>query len=503
MEMATLSERRLLIWDLQKKLLALNVNQLRAVASALDDGQGEKPVDTSSFTEPELYDFIIDFAKSEKLRSLEDEGLSRLLFLNEAIDDLLKNNDSTLALPGSALPAQGGDSASTPLEDIPLTQPGDASPATHTDTSTTSSDLGIPAVDRDSTITRDSVTKSKRASKLSTASDQVIRLSDVTTLLPRREFKLFGGQLSDSGSELPYNSICKQINEGLQEGFTESEVIRTVIKCTKPGTFREMLTNRDDLTVDELKSFLKSHIREKSSSELFQELSSTRQQDKETPQQFMYRLMGLKQRVLFASQQFGAAFSYDKKLVQGTFLHTLYQGLNEKNTHIRGDLRPYATDFQVTDDVLLEQITKSTNEEAERLKRLGTVTKARPVTVSSALQGDTDQVDCSKLTTCDKKEDNHTAILALTAQVSALTKHLEKMSQTPDSEAKGGTHQTPINTHQTHGVNTKGRCHECVNKGRASCFHCFVCGQEGHRAIGCLKKKRPGNGTWSPERGSQ
>lgn len=81
--------------------------------------------------------------------------------------------------------------------------------------------------------------------------------------LPRREFKLFGGQLSDSGSELSYNSICKQIDEGLQEGFTESEIIRTVIKITKPGTFREMLTIKDNLTVEELKRFLGSHIREK------------------------------------------------------------------------------------------------------------------------------------------------------------------------------------------------------------------------------------------------
>lgn len=501
--MATLSERRLLIWDLQKKLPALNANQLQTLASAVDDGQGEKPVDTSSFAEPELYDFIIDFAKSEKLKSLEDEGLSRLLFLNEAIDDLLTNNDSTPAPPGSALPAQGGDSASTPLEDITLTQPGDASPATHTGTSTTSRDSGIPVMDRGATITRDCVTKRRGATKPSTVSDQVVRLTDVTTLLPRREFKLFGGQLSDSGSELSYNSICKQIDEGLQEGFTESEVIRTVIKITKPGTFREMLTNKDDLTVDELKRFLKSHIREKSSSELFQELSSARQQDKETPQQFMYRLMGLKQRVLVASQQSGSEFSYDKKLVQGTFLHTLYQGLNEKNTQIRSDLKPYATDFQVTDDVLLEQITKSTNEEAERLKRLGTVTKARPVTASSALQGDTDQAGCSKLNTRDKEEDNHTAILALTAQVSALTKHLEKMSQTPDSEAEGGTYQTPTNTRQAQGVNTKGRCHECVNQRRASCFHCFSCGQEGHRAVGCLKKKRQGNETWSLGRGTQ
>lgn len=54
-----------------------------------------------------------------------------------------------------------------------------------------------------------------------------------------------------------------------------------------------MLTNKDDLQVDELKRFLRSHIRKKSSTELFHELSNAKQYDKETPQQFMYRIMGL------------------------------------------------------------------------------------------------------------------------------------------------------------------------------------------------------------------
>lgn len=145
----------------------------------------------------------------------------------------------------------------------------------------------------------------------------------------------------------------------------------------------------------------------------------------------MYRLMGLKQCLLVASQQCGSEFNYDKKLVQSTFLHSLYQGLNEKNTHIRSDLKPYITDSQVTDILLLEQITKSTNEEAQRLKRLGTVTKTRPVTVNLALQDDPDLAGHPKPPANDKEQDSQTAILALTVQVSALTKHLEKMSQTP------------------------------------------------------------------------
>jgi len=70
--------------------------------------------------------------------------------------------------------------------------------------------------------------------------------------------------------------------------------ICTVLKMIKPGNFKDMLTNKDDLTVAELKRFLKSHMRERSSTELFQELSSAKQQDKEV------------------------------------FFHRLYQGLNEK-----------------------------------------------------------------------------------------------------------------------------------------------------------------------------
>lgn len=136
----------------------------------------------------------------------------------------------------------------------------------------------------------------------------MIKFSDVAAYLPVREFKIYGGQISDSNSDLSYSSICKQIDESIAEKFTETEIIRIVLKVIKPGTFKEMLITKDILTTAELKRFLRAHLRDKSSTGLFQELSNTKQQDKESPQQFVYRLMGLRQRVLFASQQPGAEF---------------------------------------------------------------------------------------------------------------------------------------------------------------------------------------------------
>lgn len=123
--------------------------------------------------------------------------------------------------------------------------------------------------------------------------------------------------------------------------------------------------------------------------------------------------MGLKQCVLFESQQPCAEFSYDKKLVQGTFLHTLYQGLNEKSNHVRHDLKAFLTDLQVSDDFLLDQITESTSEEAERLKRLGTAAKNRPVTVSPARLESTDSVKQTKVDTGlqANRAADHTSVL--------------------------------------------------------------------------------------------
>lgn len=123
-------------------------------------------------------------------------------------------------------------------------------------------------------------------------------MTDVAALLPHRKYKIHGGQISDSDSDLSYNNLCKQIDEGLVGGFTEAEIIRRVLKIIKPGTFKDILITQDSLTVAELKHFLRAHLRDKSGTELFRDLSSAKQHDKESPQQSMYRLMGLQQCVL-------------------------------------------------------------------------------------------------------------------------------------------------------------------------------------------------------------
>lgn len=72
------------------------------------------------------------------------------------------------------------------------------------------------------------------------------------------------------------------------------EIVRGVLKNIKPGIFKEILINKDDLLLTELKGFLQTHLREKNRTELFQELMCTKQDDNETAQQFLYCVIGIK-----------------------------------------------------------------------------------------------------------------------------------------------------------------------------------------------------------------
>lgn len=516
--MATVPPRRMLIYKIQKTLSELNFSQLQAVARSIDDGHQSDIIENLS--EPEVYDLVVDYIRSDKLRAMEDEGMSQLLHLEDLLSDLQLNQGARDSTTGDVVPQQ--------MEMLQTHQPEDTTPTTLLQPTTTTTARDIvghpPVMDHDhsnSDVVRERdihpsahnlPTSTPRESSFtdmggvplgrmsSSSTEQVVRLTDVTALLPRRELKLHGGQISDTGSDMSYSNLCKQIDEGLQQGFSESEVIRTVLKITKPGTFRDMLTSRDDLTVNGLKRFLRSHIRDKNATELFQELSNAKQQDKESPQQFLYRIMGLKQRVLFESQPLGAGFNYDRKLVQGTFLHTLYQGLNERNSHVRQDLKPFLSDTGVSDDVLLEQITNSANEEEGRLKRLSIGTKNRTVTVNTVHHDSDEQ---TKQTRVDNElQANRAAITELTAQVSSLTKHLAQIV-TPIPVTAAASSEAPTTRLPPSTTQTRGRCNDCVRNGKATCPHCFSCGQAGHRAVGCLQKKSPGNGKRLLERGSQ
>lgn len=53
------------------------------------------------------------------------------------------------------------------------------------------------------------------------------------------------------------------MEEGTKVNFSDPKIIRSVLRIRKPANFKDMLINKDDITVAELKGFLYSHLGEK------------------------------------------------------------------------------------------------------------------------------------------------------------------------------------------------------------------------------------------------
>lgn len=196
--------------------------------------------------------------------------------------------------------------------------------------------------------------------------------------------------------------------------------------------------------------------------------------------------MGLKQRVLFASEQTESEFQYDCKLVQGVFLHSLYQGLNEKYTFVWRDIKVAIATQATTDDQILELITQSVSEETERQKRIGHTFKSK-VTIASVTQQDDVVGQCSALSLAEVKA-NRDAIQELSAQVSALTKNLENVVMSMGPGVQQQTKVVTASAQQPLKSEVKGKCKQCISQNVEVCTQCFFCGQAGHRAVGCLIK---------------
>lgn len=108
---------------------------------------------------------------------------------------------------------------------------------------------------------------------------------------------------------------------------------------------------------------------------------TAKQYEHKTPKQFLYRMIELKQRVIFTSKRANADIKYEVLTAQNVFVHTLYQGFSEKHNGIRLELK-LLSDPTVTDEALLRQVTK-TSEESERKRRLGHSTHPRTVHAQS------------------------------------------------------------------------------------------------------------------------
>ena len=541
--------RKELVWNIKKKVFRLSSNEIYQVAKDIaTDSEPERELDPTD--EEGCMEHIISYMHSDTLLGLEDEGMSQLLALDDLIGQVI-NANAPINFPVG--PLSEGDTQVTPSHSPSTTVPNPTSqPHSHTNSTVTQpqshshthTNTTIQSVEELRQVYEELGEKLRRcgstAAPPATAfphqseseshsmpqmmSERPVVLRDLS-YLQRRDFKVHGGQVGDQSSDLNYNNISKQIDEGMREGFAEAEVVRGVLRVIKPGAFKDMLVNKDSITVTELKGFLRSHLGEKATTEMFQELMCARQSDQESPQQFLYRMIGLKQKLLFQSRQTSTDISYDPKTIQEVFLHTIYQGLGTKHADLRQRLRPLISNSLVTDEEILSQVMKILSDESEHQRRLGQPPRQKTTQAHSAKveAGDCNNNDKSWDKATDNK--NSQTIQQLSAQVETLTHmvaslmdqcttntqvfcplprpaHLQSPPPPQPSPSRPAQPQLRQPTVQARG--RTARCSKCTEQNLQECNHCFVCGEAGHRAVGCLKRaKVQGNGARSLWRDTQ
>lgn len=533
--------RKGLVWDIRKRLLNLSAVELFQVAKSIGPVPGRDLSELDVEDQEGSLEYINAFMYSTNLLESEDRGMTELLVLQGTVEAVRQEHGAPVSdhhhgevesnvdvdvnvNPAPTLYTRTSTGHMITADTVHLESPNtttdlgragglDTGPSTnppvmHSDFEelsrkllqyltphTQHSTANPPVIYSDTPLASNNVEHTSQG-----FTEKVVSLRDLSCL-QRREFKIQGGQIGDYASDITYASVCRQIDDGVKENFSEAELVRGILRVIKPGNFKEMIMNKEDMTVEELKRFLQSHLGDKSSTALFQELMCAKQMETETPQQFLYRVIGLKQKILFAIKQSNTDVRYSPATIQDVFLHTVYQGLGHKYKDVRSELKPLLADHSITDEAIVRNVMKITNDENERARRLGPITRPKQSTASCA-QLESDPNKGVKETPGQKSRSD--PITELTARIDALTSMVNSMRQSTLRPQPEHTCQCFVRGHPPQQRARLRGCPRCVEAGQQSCVHCFLCGEEGHQARGCPGKQRlQGNGKRSLPRDDQ
>lgn len=144
----------------------------------------------------------------------------------------------------------------------------------------------------------------------------------------------------------------------------------------------------------------------------------------------------------------------------------------------------------VTNETILKHVMKI-SDESERQRRLGSAHHPRHTAAHSAqVEGEIVKQPNTKNEPVEQKAKSDT-IQQLADKIDVLTKLVDSLAEAVQKDHTCNC--LPAKPQLSRKERLYG-CSTCVEKGLQDCQHCFTCGEEGHRAVGCLKhSKHQGN----------
>lgn len=459
--------------EIETKLFGLNVKQLHRVCEYCKIA-GKDSEDIKDKTRRALVKHIVKFCDREEFLEREDEGMSVLLELNDALDALRENpaeTDDAGAAPFFSSPAAGEEEETArPAQPVSGRRQGDLTPPPPSPETQvvreTARDDGTPSRGRDS------------------ISNNCWPSSGF-----RKDFRI-NGHIGESTSKdtLSFSSLEHQIESGLRKGYPEVEIMEAVIRAVNPGLkLRSYLEGKIDLTLATLRQILRAHYAEKDATVLYQQLTKAVQGPGESALDFLVRVLDLRQKVLFASERAQSGLKYNKELVHNQCSQSIMTGLS--NDNIRTEMRLYLQDENSSDELLLQKMQIAQYSENERAQKIKATTKATHRASLSTVERSGDENDPSTTPVSakpnkqskdnplfTKMEESNTAIRELTGQVASLVQTVQRGRKTVDDDQT----KAQVNAFKR----PKRQCVAC-QQDKKDCNHCFKCGSDTHWARGC------------------
>ena len=100
---------------------------------------------------------------------------------------------------------------------------------------------------------------------------------------------------------------------------------------------------------------LRIHFKEKSSTDLFHELTNLVQTSKDDTSEFILRALSLRQKILFVNEELISCVKYTKDQAQAAFLNVIDNGLQTEA--VINKIRPHLADPELSDEDLMDYVT--------------------------------------------------------------------------------------------------------------------------------------------------